>query len=58
MAWQVKRANREVRLDFVRRMQERLNANGAVVAPRTSSSAPLDGICLRFKPPASVDKIS
>jgi predicted permease len=36
-----KYVGREVRTGFVRRMQERLNANGAIVAASTSSGAPL-----------------
>ena len=38
-----KYTDREVRVDFVRRMQERLNANGAIVAASTASSLPLFG---------------
>jgi predicted permease len=38
-----KYVGREVRSDVVRRMQERLNANGAIVAASTSSSSPLFG---------------
>ena len=38
-----KYTDREVRFEFVRRMQERLNANGAIVAASTASSLPLFG---------------
>jgi predicted permease len=38
-----KYVGRDVRVDFVRRMQERLNANGAIVAASTSSGLPVFG---------------
>jgi predicted permease len=42
-----KYTEREVRIDFVRRMQEQLNANGAIVAASTASSLPLFGGAVR-----------
>ena len=38
-----KYVGRDVRVDFVRRMQERLNANGAIVAASTTSIPPMFG---------------
>jgi len=38
-----KYTTREMRIDFMRRMEERLNANGAIVGASTTSSQPLGG---------------
>jgi predicted permease len=47
----------ESRIDFMRRMEERLNANGAIVGASTASSQPMGGgarlqIAIDGKPPA------